>query len=486
VSDSLAIPSTTDSVYILITQCLQNSFFMSEECRLCLPQDMVAQMLIGTGEAVSTVAIREPVKNQRVFDSKLLKQGPLYQFFNCVINDPARAHQLNIIHIKDWHTPTLNYDGERRQYGAHCVADTLGAASLTKEYEPFFTPWGKDAIGLKKARSTDGYVSPTQTNNRFYELHSDSLHDFQRVDGQPSCLEQIFDKILAKKSKDAPVYVVVIGVYTDIKIVTLMSSLRMLYKIENLIVSDVLTAAPTLERHIAGLDYCEKVLKAEVIHSLNELVSVFEPHSKDPIPLDITRTNPDFRQYHSYFQDKQSVLLFQDAKLAQYIDYTGRRTTDMFAYSMRMNKILTYFGIAMLALTIGATLLHFLRPEVFTTDALLITGGLSLIQVVAIFFRNPMQNMRSDINTLVRLRNYLESYSTITALLRHHLTAPEYLKGPRTPEERTTSLGQLREQLDIVQDVIERMSQNFRDMTSANPGESDVPPNPQPDPKAGG
>ena len=36
-------------VYILITQCLQNSFFLSKESQLCLPDDVVRQMLVGTG-----------------------------------------------------------------------------------------------------------------------------------------------------------------------------------------------------------------------------------------------------------------------------------------------------------------------------------------------------------------------------------------------------------------------------------------------------
>jgi hypothetical protein len=34
-----------DKCYILITQCLQNDFFINKECRLCLPDDEVERML---------------------------------------------------------------------------------------------------------------------------------------------------------------------------------------------------------------------------------------------------------------------------------------------------------------------------------------------------------------------------------------------------------------------------------------------------------
>ena len=53
---------------------------------------------------------------------------------------------------------------------------------------------------------------------------------------------------------EATVYVVVIGVYTDIKVPTLLVGLRTRCDLPNLGVSDTFTASATLERHLAGLD----------------------------------------------------------------------------------------------------------------------------------------------------------------------------------------------------------------------------------------
>lgn len=36
--------------------------------------------------------------------------------------------------------------------------------------------------------------------------------------------------------------------------------------------------------------------------------------------------------------------------------------------------------------------------------------------------------MRNNVNALVRLRNYLETYSSVTGLLRYHLTKAERLR----------------------------------------------------------
>src|SRR5438034_622980 len=67
------------------------------------------------------------------------------------------------------------------------------------------------------------------------------------------------------------IYIAVIGVYTDLKVLTLLAGLRTRYNVPNLAVSDTLTASPTLERHLAGLDFAAKLLGVEVIHGVNDL-----------------------------------------------------------------------------------------------------------------------------------------------------------------------------------------------------------------------
>jgi hypothetical protein len=39
--------SSEDTRYVLVTQCLQNDFFLNRECRLSLPDEAVKTMLLG-------------------------------------------------------------------------------------------------------------------------------------------------------------------------------------------------------------------------------------------------------------------------------------------------------------------------------------------------------------------------------------------------------------------------------------------------------
>src|SRR5262249_29783727 len=149
---------------------------------------------------------------------------------------------LHVIHIRDWHTPGERYDRERRLYGSHCEADTWGAAYIDG-LEEYLDP-------AKIQQRT-----PPQEAQRVVvrEVLSSSVFDFKRRDEktpagadeghgpalakpankyQASQLENILDQILPKTPR--PVYVAVIGVYTDIKIKTLLIGLRTRYDIPNL------------------------------------------------------------------------------------------------------------------------------------------------------------------------------------------------------------------------------------------------------------
>ena len=97
-----------DKCYILITQCLQNDFFINKECRLCLPDDEVERML------------------GKKDDSK----KPLEFFLKNLIggkdDNIKRNVSLHVINIRDCHYPGPSYDQERQEYGRHCESDTKG------------------------------------------------------------------------------------------------------------------------------------------------------------------------------------------------------------------------------------------------------------------------------------------------------------------------------------------------------------------------
>ncbi len=445
-----------EPIYILITQCLQNNFFLSTENRLKVPRELALRMLLSSESIQETADTDKLVKhqgNRLQIASEALEAGPLYQFFSATINDDRKNH-LHVIHIKDWHTPSRGYDFERERYGSHCEAGTWEAAPIDG-FDQFLQPWTLSPGNEQAALSVNGF---TQGNTTYYNVLSNSLFDFQPIDGEKSQLSKILDQLILDEGQPMhPVYIVVIGVLTDIKVKLLLTGLRSHYDLNNLVLSDVLTTSITLERHLSGLDFADKVLSVEIIHSLNALVSVLYPRHPDDIPKEIFGDMPNFRNYRSYYLDKQNVLSFQDEKLLQYVELTGKRGADVYQTIFRTNRWLTYFGVGFLLLALILAAARIVDPEKYDTDALvLITGGLSIVQLITVYFSRPLERIQENLNNLVRLRNYLETYSTITALMRHHLTIPERLQ--------TDDFDDLKRQLDLVQDMAGKMSANFTDI----------------------
>jgi hypothetical protein len=393
--------------------------------------------------------------NRRKVKPELLPNGPLYKFLESTIDNPNRQNDLHVIHIKDWHVSSDDYDTERRMYGSHCEAGSWEADPLDG-FDKFLQPW-KGLPGARvRANSVDGYRDERTV---YYEVLSDSLFDFRPCEpGTPALLTRILDRLVYGDGRyPRQVYIVVIGVLSDIKIKTMLTALRSNYRIDNLIVSDVLTASMSLERHLNGLDFADKVLNVEIMHGLNDLVSVLNPYHSDTIPEAIISRQVNFRQYRNYYLDKQNVLAYQDQKLIEYLELTSQRGSQVYQQIFKVNKYLTYFGLVMLGITLILGILKFLDPARFSLDVVIVTGGLSIAQILAGFFFNPLSRLQENLNNLVRLRNYLETYSTVTALLRHHLTMPEHLQKP--------DLENLKRQMQIVQESASQFSLNFRDIS---------------------
>lgn len=515
--------SSGEHVHILITQCLQNSFFLSRESHLCLPDEAVRQMLVGTKDmgAEETKNNKKILADEDIFEGidenhparrrvkqALLQQGPLYQFLNALLDD-NRPNDLYIINVKDWHVPSETYDRERRFYGTHCEAGTWGAKCIDG-LEPFLEPW-RNNKNVKNPPQTEMETYPSLDQGPYvlkehkpvrdevtgklrkpaktylYEIRSNTLFDFQpvlkqeNIDGDmtkssvsPAPLTRLLDELIGEEQEweNKRVYMAVIGVYTDIKIKTLLTGLRSRYIIHNLILSDVLTASPTLERHLSGLDYADKVLQVEIMHSLNALADVLHPGNfRNPIDPDITKLNPDFHDYRNYYLDQQKVLSYSDAKLEQYINLTSNRMTRIYRDTTRANRVVIWFGYAFLGISLLAVIFTVfapllpedIRPDTGAGVALAgITGGLGLVGLISNFIFDPLNNMRENLYSVVRLRNYLESYSTVTALMRHHLTAPEYLNDESRIKDPEKALKHLRIQMGIMDEVAETMMDNYQ------------------------
>jgi len=473
------------TAHILVTQCLQNGFFLADDCRLCLPREQAVQMLVGNQTDSDVVGLTPEKRNhfiqqlsdhyfssdrngnRREIRSRHLSQGPLYRFLSGAITKKPRNSDLHVINIRDWHVLSEQYDHERRVYGKHCEANTWEAEPL-EGFEEFLAPWKADPKGWKNASPLLGYQKQCYPRVHFHEVLSDSVFDFRHSDaieeastnrGPRSHFETLFQELTRGKDQ---VYVVVIGVYTDIKIKTLLMGLQSRFPVRNLIVPDVLTAAPSLERHLEGLDFADKVLNVEVIHSLNGALSVLDHEEKqgnggfEEIPQQLFLCSIDYTKMRTHFLDRQNVLGYQDQKIAEYLLLTSRRSADVYRHVYSTNRWLTWFGRISLSLLVLMIVAEALDLLTINWKAWLAAGLGSTAQILPAFFTKPLERMQQNLNNLVRLRNYLESYSLTTAILRHHLTSAELLCDH--------DLAKLKRQMELIQEIAARMRINFLDI----------------------
>jgi hypothetical protein len=461
--------STDVSRYVLITQCLQNDLFLNDGCRLKLPETVVPQMLLGN----SDFDLRAGGNGPDASRADAIRNGPLGIFLEATA---GRAFDgdftLHVLNIRDWHVPGETYDAERRAYGAHCERGTWGVGYL-EGLEGWLDPTGTSDV--------DDYAE--RGGARIYHLRSDSVFDFKpRIERRGSMrkfraseLEDILDVLVqgsdehldeirtllsegdhgdihklardidsrGKPQTEASVYVAVVGVYTDIKVQTLLVGLRTRYDLPNLALSDTFTASATLERHLAGLDYSARVLDAEVVHGVNDLVRFLglPPPLEDEAQV-VGRMS--YARYRSFFQDKQNVLAFQDEKLRQYVNLTERRSLEVYERIKRANTFLIWFGCAFLAATLLFATLNVIWPDRFGGwQIVAITGGVGMVQLVSAFISKPIRDLQQNLTNLAVFKMILESHSLKTALARFHLTTPHTLRDLQTEAEKGVAAAQV-------------------------------------------
>ena len=466
--------------FVLITECLQNDFFLNAGCRLKLPETIVPQMLVGNVD----FDLRAGGNRFDRSRARAIEQGPLGIFLAATVGRAIDGHTtLHVINVRDWHVPGDEYDTERRAYGAHCEEGTWGVGYLEGA-----------ARWLDPTGTGDDEVYAEKGGAHVYHLKSDSVFDFKPRVGfrggrrkfRASELEDLLDVIIQGSDEDVermrsglrdggveaihemarqidgedkprtqrPVYVAVIGVYTDIKVQTLLVGLRTQYDLPSLAVSDTFTAAPALERHLAGLDYAAKVLGVEVIHGVNDLVLFLG----QPPPLEdesnvVARSS--FARYRSYFQDKQNVLAFQDEKLRQYLQLTERRSLDVYERIKHANTFLIAFGATFLVATLALAVAAAVWPEQVRWELTAVTGGVGLLQLVTAFVSKPIRDLQQNLTNLAVFKMILESHSLKTALARYHLTTPQTLRELQTPEEAeraATQVAVLQKQVHAIQE----------------------------------
>jgi nicotinamidase-related amidase len=437
-----------EETYVLVTQCLQNDFFFNLNCRLLLPADAAGKLLI---HPASEQAF-DMSKSRRTIDADTLLNGPLGRLLTATVGKRLHGEgghgTLHLVNIRDWHMPGDYYDRERRLYGTHCEAGTWGA-DYPEGLVGMLDPTGTrrqigDPNGTRSSFVPDGTRRGTVV---VHHIHSDTLFDLDRYAlGSRSELAEVLDRIITLANRDS-VRVAVLGVYTDIKVQIVLQSLRVAYNPDRLVVSDSLTASPTLERHLGALDFASKVLGVEVMHGVADLARFLGSDPGEDEELESSANEVAFADYAQYFRDKQSIVSYEDTQLRSY----RQQITGRLRETVRLVRFTSIFLIACGVLTLGSSVglavvaaFHPGRVPVALPALLL---GLSVVQLVSIFFSRPVEEMTRMLSSEAVFRMLLESRSLRLALARHHLTTPEALRGDADAGSRATVL---REQLNLL------------------------------------
>lgn len=442
------VPGSGDGrTYVLITQCLQNDFFLNLNCRLALPNDAAQKLLI---HPMSKETFREN-ESHRTIARDVLKKGPLGQLLTATVAkrmDGKGDGILHLVNIRDWHTPGELYDRERRVYGSHCQAGTWGAEYL----EPLLGLL--DPVGTRR-RIGDPYGTGSSFDPEgkrrgtvvFHHVHSGSLFDLDSIAlGIQSELAGVLSGIITPENRDQ-VRVAVIGVYTDIKVQIVLQSLRVAYNPEALVVSDSLTASPTLERHLGALDFASKVLGVEVMHGVGDLARFLGTDPGEDEQLESSASEVAFADYAEYFRDKQSIVSYEDTQLRTYRQQITGRLDRTFLVVRATNIFLICCGILTLGSTVVLAVISAVHPGRVPTALPAVLLGLSVVQLVSIFFNRPAEELTRLLSREAVFRMLLESRSLRLALARHHLTAPQALRGEADARKRDALL---QEQLDLL------------------------------------
>jgi hypothetical protein len=501
--------------YILVTQCLQNDFFRNPGCRLGLPTFVVRDMLLGKEHIEKSAERKDDGLSMRALARGPL--GRLLEHtIGRRMRGLERDGTLHVVNIRDWHCPGASYDEERRVYGCHCEAGRWGAAyidGLGHYLDPHHSPREEKAryfaagsvriyhihsdtlfdfkphsetVGTqtavapsnvtKKTRSRKAEEPPAATTGP-RKVHGSPLEDLLDVIVEGSDAELVELHLLLEGGLDPEsqtqdfhvfakrvvesdegerphVYLGAIGVYTDIKINTVLTGVRTRYELTNVAVSDTFTTSYTLERHLAGLDFAKKVLGIEVIHGINDFVRFLggSREVKDEKGLVAAER---YASYQLFFQDQQNVLAYQSQRLQEYLALTERRALKVHDRINLSNSFLIFFGAVFLVATLGLAIASAVTHGRVGWELPAVTGGLSIAQFVSVFFRTPAKDLHENLTNLAEFRMNLESRSLRTAIIRFHLTTARTLRSIETEAhalEANLQIDALKKQLEVLED----------------------------------
>jgi nicotinamidase-related amidase len=449
--------SDDDSVYILISECLQNDFFLNLNCHLSLPADAAEKLLI---HPMSEKTFGES-RSCREIDATTLSRGPLGRLLEATVGNRLRGGgqgTLHLVNIRDWHTPGETYDRERRVYGSHCESGTWGADYIdgltdlldpdgtrrkigdTRREDPDFRPEGE--------RHGTVVVHHVHSSTLF-DLESFAFRESETTEVRRSELDKVLSRIITPQNR-RQIRVAVIGVYTDIKVQIVLQSLRVAYNLESLVVSDSLTASPTLERHLGALDYADKVLGVEVMHGVGDLARFLGTDPGKDEELESSANEVTFADYAQYFRDKQSIVSYEDTQQRSYRHQITGSLRQTMRWVRFTNRFLIVCGSLTLAATVVLAAVAAIHPERLPVALPATLLGMSVAQLVYLFFNRPAQQLTALLSREAVIRMLLESRSLRLALARYHLTTPQALRAGAGSRDQ---VAMLRDQLNVLTEL---------------------------------
>jgi len=239
---------------LLITQCLQKDFVKPISKTEPLPNELH----IGYSES------------QRLYGAD----------FDDLIGS-LREHNVQLIHIRDWHSPDDTEQKEHlERFGSHCIHDSAGANFV-------FDTLDKDVI-----------------------VDATTLNDFYHTS-----LESVLEQYSGEE-----INVGVVGVWTEAKVTFLLYELLTRYSNFKLATCSALTASSSRHKHFLALDHIKRILGVTVFDSVGEFTEFLTGNKQVTQAPERININIEFRSEDTFNDEEKSLmqLLFKDSKDVHY------------------------------------------------------------------------------------------------------------------------------------------------------------------------
>src|SRR5437879_12757072 len=112
--------------YVLITECLQNDFFLNPECRLYLQDEAARRILLAKDDQHAFPTTGAP----RWVPENLLDRGPLGLFLQATLGEALAGRRDGLVHVRS----------EERRVGKECRS-RWGADSERKKSRVTESSW---------------------------------------------------------------------------------------------------------------------------------------------------------------------------------------------------------------------------------------------------------------------------------------------------------------------------------------------------------